>query len=97
MVPMSFQNQINQELRAFFAKKKQELSQKDKRIGTLIDQIADVTLRGGDRMRPYLCHLGYKLAGGVNPVLLKPVLLALELTQILSPFTKRMVRPSSCL
>lgn len=86
MIDLQFQNFINQELKRFFATRRKFSSQFDKRLPQLIDQIATFTLRGGDRMRPYFCWLGYKIAKNqphvshsrLNTIL--PVLLALELT-----------------
>lgn len=79
MIDPAFQKQINQALTNFFAKKRQLVGKFDKRIPQLVDQIANVTLRGGDRLRPYLCWFGYQTAGGEKLKSIMPALLALEL------------------
>lgn len=84
MVPQEFQEWINIELRRFFTGKSKSLSAQDPRISELVSQIAGVTLRGGDRMRPYFCYLGYHAAQkqssahNSRPKALLPMLLALE-------------------
>lgn len=79
MIPKSFQNELNAELKIFFTRAKQALSIKDSRILELIDQIAAVTLRGGDRQRPYLCALSFNSGKDSSLAKILPVLLSLEL------------------
>lgn len=79
MVPKSFQVALNTELRAFFAKQKAQSKSFDLRIGLLVDQIADVTLRGGDRLRPFLCALAFNPKNIDMHVEIAAVLMALEL------------------
>lgn len=62
MIDSSFQQVVNNELKGLFARKLKESHKVDKRLPELIEQIADVTLRGGDRMRPYFCALGFQIA-----------------------------------
>lgn len=81
MVPQEFQTTVNSYLKKFFTDKKQKLVQYDLRLGELVDQITDVTLRGGDRMRPYFCWLGYHAGGGTDLKQILPAILALELIQ----------------
>ncbi len=77
MVPELFQTKLNNHLRDYFAKKRHLLIKNDKRLGKLIDQIADVTLRGGDRMRPYLCAVGF--GSGIDTVFEEILLVLLTL------------------
>lgn len=79
MIDPHFQTWINKELSLFFDQKKKESEQIDSRLGDLISQIADVTLRGGDRLRPYMCFVGYQIGGGKTQEKIISVLLALEL------------------
>ncbi|HCM37451.1 MAG: Polyprenyl synthetase [Candidatus Gottesmanbacteria bacterium GW2011_GWB1_43_11] len=79
MIDTRFQELINRELQRFFDRKRKESQKLDKRFPELINQIADVTLRGGDRLRPYMCYLGYQVGGGTDPEAIMFALLALEL------------------
>ncbi len=81
MIPQAFQALINQSLTGFFQQKLKPVVPQDGRLKLLIDQIADVTLRGGDRLRPYCCLLGYQAGRGKNEQLILPTMTALELTQ----------------
>ncbi len=81
MIDTAFQSGVNRELKKFFKAKKQGFLKIDARSGVLIDQIADLTLRGGDRIRPYFCWVGYQVAGGNEMKDILPALLALELFQ----------------
>ena len=78
MIPLEFQKWINGGLQQFFSSKFTQFSKDDSRIPELISQIADVTLRGGDRLRPYFCYLGYLAAGKKRKQDILPILLALE-------------------
>lgn len=79
MIPKEFQEWINHELTQFFRKKSSSLEKHDPRIKELITQIAEMTLRGGDRQRPYFCYLGYSAAGKNDKEGVLPMLLALEI------------------
>ncbi len=81
MVPHEFQVAINTSLKRFFSQKQQKLSSYDQRLGQLVAQIADVTLRGGDRMRPYFCWLGFRASGGTRFKQVLYACLALEMIQ----------------
>lgn len=79
MVPQRFQTNINRHLGQYFKKKAKEV-QNDTIVLELVHQIADVTLRGGDRLRPFMGQLGYTAGQGKNEASILPALLALELT-----------------
>ncbi len=51
--------EVDSELKAFFAKKRKEAAHIHPSIVDLVDQVADITLRGGKRMRPFLAWVGY--------------------------------------
>lgn len=85
---------VDAELKQFFAKKRKEAERIHPSVVELVDQVADVTMRGGKRMRPFLCWLGYAAviaASEPESVLkgipgqarddIKNVMLALELFQ----------------
>ncbi len=66
---MSFQNELKfiqtllqEELLTFFEEKRKEAEKVHPELVPLVDQIADLTLRGGKRMRPFLCWLGHEIA-----------------------------------
>lgn len=51
--------EIDGELTRFFNAKRKEAKSVHPALVELVDQIADVTLRGGKRLRPFLCWVGY--------------------------------------
>lgn len=65
MTDLAFQKRVNKDLEKFFERKQEEAVIQHKRTGLLVKQIADLTLRGGDRQRPYFCYLGYKTTKSV--------------------------------
>ncbi|MHB8361255.1 MAG: polyprenyl synthetase family protein [Thermoplasmataceae archaeon] len=69
---------INEELRNFFIKRKNEIS--DPNIKKLIGQIADYTIQGGKRIRPILVVCGHDLFHKPDPEVYKAAI-SLELTQ----------------
>lgn len=79
MIDKDFQQQIGNSLTDFFRKQKKIAEQLDPRLGGLVAAIASLTLRGGDRMRPYVCYLGYQVGGGESLSKVLPMLMALEL------------------
>lgn len=65
---MSFQQSLKQiqtllqtELITFFGKKRKEAKKMHPELVSMVNQIADLTLRGGKRIRPFLCWMGYQI------------------------------------
>ena len=54
--------EVDGELNRFFAAKRTEAKSVHPALVELVDQVADVTLRGGKRIRPFLCRVGYAAA-----------------------------------
>ncbi len=79
MIDADFQQLINIRLHDFFSQKTAAVKNWDPRLTKLIGQIQDLTLRQGDRLRPFMCSLGYQVLGlrQLEPIM--PVLLSLEL------------------
>ena len=57
------QDFLQKELVVFFKNKRREAKKVHPELVSLVDQIDDLTLRGGKRMRPFLCWLGHEIAG----------------------------------
>jgi len=55
------QDLLQKEFRVFFAEKNKAAGKINSLLNALVDQIADLTLRGGKRMRPFLCWMGYNI------------------------------------
>lgn len=55
-------SEVELELKIFFREKRQVASTVDSRCAELVDVIADMTLRGGKRIRAYLVWLGHQTA-----------------------------------
>ena len=53
-------SEVDEALVRFFAKKRQEAKRIHPSTVALVDQIADLTLRAGKRVRPFLCWVGYE-------------------------------------
>ncbi len=49
---------VDEFLRIFFEGKRKKLASVDKEAANLVKEIADITLRGGDRFRPFMVWLG---------------------------------------
>lgn len=54
---------VEQELRIYFQAKRKEALARYPESVSLVDQIAELTLRDGKRLRPFLCWLGYISVG----------------------------------
>lgn len=54
--------EVEKELETFFEKKQKAASRIDPHCVELVDQVADVTMRGGKRIRAYLVWLGHEVA-----------------------------------
>ena len=53
-------SEVDEALLRFFAKKRQEAKRIHPSTVALVDQVADLTLRAGKRVRPFLCWVGYQ-------------------------------------
>lgn len=80
--------EVDAELRRFFAGKRKEAERVHPALVELVDQVADVTVRGGKRIRPFLCRVGYAAVTrdkghvtGKMPRVLLSAMLGLELFQ----------------
>ena len=52
-------HEVDSALKEFFVGKRKEAERIHPSVVELVDQITDVTLRGGKRIRPFLCFIGY--------------------------------------
>src|SRR3989344_172212 len=58
--------QVDEFLREFFDEKKKGIGSIHQEVKKLIADIEDVTLRGGDRFRPFMVYLGAKANQNIN-------------------------------
>lgn len=79
MTQPEFVKIFDPKLRYFFLKKRREAVYLGSLNIQIIEQIESVTLRGGDRLRPYCCWLGYQAGQGVSMTAIMPALIALEI------------------
>lgn len=74
--------EVEGELEAFLVKKRQEAKRISPHCVPLVDQIRDLTLRGGKRTRAFLCWLGFQTAReSTTPKKLLYAMMGLELFQ----------------
>ncbi len=76
-----YQTQINERLEEFFDKKVEEASRISNHTREVVIGTKEYTLRGGKRLRPIFCILGYKCLSDHNPEAIIGASISLELMQ----------------
>jgi geranylgeranyl diphosphate synthase type I len=61
---LDYKNNVEEELKKFFARKKHETSSLSKELGESLSKLEDFTMRGGKRIRAVLMIVGYTACGG---------------------------------
>lgn len=72
---------VDAHLESFFLQKMREISALSSGASQLVEQIRDLTLRGGDRIRPFLFLLSYQAFGGKEMQSIIPFAAGLEMFQ----------------
>jgi geranylgeranyl diphosphate synthase type I len=76
-----FKEEFDRRFLSFLEEKEEELSQIDLRTKVLVEEIRQLVLAGGKRLRPAFCYFGYLACGGKEKKAILKASFALELGQ----------------
>lgn len=76
---VEIKKQVDTYLKEFMEKKIKRVSHTHPLLKKPVEDILDMTMRGGDRLRPVLCLWGYEASGGKERKRMLPVACALEM------------------
>lgn len=76
---LAFKKNFDPKLASFFNAKLSQIKKIDPKLAPLVEQIKDLILRGGKRLRPAFLYYGFKACGGKDERKTTPFCLAVEL------------------